>query len=98
MSQNEHQHNKATSTLNKHSQTPIKHAHTHTHTQAVVVFSGGIPALPNLYYLQSSIIMPDWQSLTSITVVITMFNVVPALNALVQYVAYGVSYYCYVSS
>ena len=35
--------------------------------------------------------MPDWQSLTSITVVITMFNVVPALNALVQYVAYGVS-------
>lgn len=42
--------------------------------------------------------MPDWQSLTSITVVITMFNVVPALNALVQYVAYGVSYYCYVSS
>mmetsp|Transcript_26219 Transcript_26219/g.29450 ORF Transcript_26219/g.29450 Transcript_26219/m.29450 type:complete len:82 (-) Transcript_26219:213-458(-) len=30
-----------------------------------------------------------WQSLGAMTVILTMFNVIPALNSLIQHVAYG---------
>ncbi len=35
-----------------------------------------------------------YQSLASLSVIIAMFNVVPALNSGVQYLAYGVRFVC----